>query len=167
MKKNKRYLRIFVLALPLVLAGCQQYPPELHQEASSVISENNKVSYRVCSLHFSNKIVLTDIPLAETPEQQTKGLSGRSDVGQGMLFRFPYPEQLTFWMRDTLVPLSIGFLDEQGSLFKIEDMQANTDDPHFSGQKAIDALELPQGKFHALGLTVGTKLLERRCSENQ
>ena len=167
MKNNKQCLRIFILAISFILAGCQQYPPEHYQEASTPISDDNQLSYRVCSLHFSNKVVLTDIPLAETQEQQTKGLSGRLDIGQGMLFRFPYPEQLTFWMRNTLVPLSIGFFDEQGRLFKIEEMQANTDDLHFSGQEAIDALELPQGQFQTLGLPVGTKLLERRCSEKQ
>lgn len=113
-----------------------------------------------CTLLFSNHTILYHVPLAETPEQQHRGLSHRSDMGSGMLFVFSHPQRLSFWMHDTWIPLSIGFFDAQGVLLNIEDMTPNTDTIHFSASdQAITALELPQGQFAQLGLMPGTTLM--------
>ncbi len=118
---------------------------------------------RPCDLHFSNGYTLAGVPVAETVAQHTKGLSKRNDVWPGMLFTWPEPEPRIFWMRDTWIPLTIGFFDGDGRLFAIEDMQPNTDDHHASVHPAADALELPQGDFQRYGLQAGVSLTGRTC----
>lgn len=81
-----------------------------------------------------------------------------------MLFTWETAEPRVFWMRDTRVPLSIGFFDDTGLLFAIQDMQPETDDYHYSIKPASDALELEQGQFQAHGLREGDRLIERTCS---
>ncbi|HBN8308923.1 TPA: DUF192 domain-containing protein [Pseudomonas aeruginosa] len=117
-----------------------------------------------CDLHFSNGTTLARVPVAKTVEQQARGLAKRDDVGRGMLFTWAKVEPRVFWMRDTRVPLSIGFFDDTGLLFAIEDMQPETDDYHFSIKPASDALELARGQFQAHGLKEGVRLTGRTCS---
>lgn len=66
-------------------------------------------------------------------------------------------------MHNTPSPLSISFLDATGRIFSIQDMQPNSDDFHFSGEPAQEALELNQGRFAELGIKVGTRLVSRNC----
>ncbi|AIV73609.1 hypothetical protein X994_6617 (plasmid) [Burkholderia pseudomallei] len=117
----------------------------------------------VCTLHFSGGVTLADVPVAKTQEQQARGLMHRDDVGPGMLFSWPDAAERVFWMHNTPSPLSIGFFDAAGQLFAIKDMQPNSDEYHFSGQPAQDALELAQGQFQARGLAIGTRLVSRDC----
>lgn len=51
------------------------------------------------------------VPVASTPEDIRTGLMHRTDVGEGMLFAFETPRVPSFWMKNTLVPLDIEFLD--------------------------------------------------------
>ena len=116
-----------------------------------------------CTLVFDNHITLNAVPLAETLSQQKKGLSGKKNVRQGMLFTFPHPQRVAFWMNDTLIPLSIGFFDVKGLLIGIENMEPNTEKVYFSVGDAKDALELPKGQFEEMGLKLGNQILQRNC----
>ncbi len=116
-----------------------------------------------CSLFFSNGTVLDDVPLATTPSQHHQGLSEKNSAGAGMLFLFSKPRHLHFWMRNTHVPLSIGFFSAEGVLIQIEDMQPDTDDDHASLQLALMALELQQGGFRKEDLKVGDRLVWKKC----
>lgn len=120
---------------------------------------------RVCDLHFSSGQVLAGVPVAETPAQRAKGLSKRNDVGLGMLFTWERSEPQMFWMRDTWVPLTIGFFDDGGRLFSIQDMQPNSDDLYESIQPVANALELPHGDFQRYGLQEGEYLTKHNCTE--
>jgi uncharacterized membrane protein (UPF0127 family) len=59
-------------------------------------------------------IVELDVEIADTPEERAAGLMGREDLGalDGMAFVWPEPTSGGFWMKDTLIPLSIAFWDE-------------------------------------------------------
>lgn len=116
-----------------------------------------------CTLHFSNGVVLESVPVARTKAQKAKGLSGTDKVGRGMLFTWEDAEPRVFWMRDTRVPLSVGFFDAEGLLFGVVDMEPETDDYHFSIKPAADALELEAGQFEQYGLIKGVRLLNRTC----
>ena len=120
-------------------------------------------AYETCQLFFSNGALLSNVPLPVTEAEMTKGLSHRKDIGAGMLFSWKVAEPRIFWMRDTFAPLSIGFFDEAGMLFAIEDMAAETDDYHYSKLPAKDALELPLGHFQVRGLRIGDRLIGRDC----
>lgn len=116
-----------------------------------------------CTLYFSGDITLADVPVARTPAQMAQGLMFRKDAGSGMLFSWPEAEPRVFWMRNTLMPLSVGFISADGTLFGIEDMALETDDYHYSTEPATNALELAQGEFAQKGLKPGARLLRREC----
>jgi uncharacterized membrane protein (UPF0127 family) len=116
-----------------------------------------------CTLYFSGNITLADVPVARAPAQMAQGLMFRRDAGSGMLFSWPEAEKPVFWMRNTLIPLSVGFISADGTLFDIADMTAETDDYHYSAEPATDALELAQGQFAQKGLRPGVRLLNREC----
>ena len=122
---------------------------------------------RLCSLVFSNGVTLTDVPLAETPAQMARGLSGVDRAEHGMLFAWPDAAPRVFWMRGTRVALSVGFMAADGTLFAIEDMAPNGDVPHLSMKPAKDALELPQGEFARQGINQGDRMLRRQCNPLQ
>ena len=116
-----------------------------------------------CTLFFDNGVTIKEVFLAQTPKQKEKGLSGRKSPGNGMLFSFTENEPVYFWMHNTHFPLSIGFFDQDGQLFRITDMQADTDDVHSSEMPAKFALELPLGQFGQLELNEGIRLLKQDC----
>ena len=65
------------------------------------------------------------VDLADDPQERQKGLMGVEELpaDQGMAFVWPGPVDSTFWMKDTLVPLSIAFVDESGHVIDVLDMQ--------------------------------------------
>ena len=98
--------------------------------------------------------------LAQTPDQRSIGLMHRNAMGsnEGMLFVFERPAQQCFWMKNTLLPLSIAFLAEDGSVVNIADMQPQTLDSHCSDKPVRFTLEMNQGWFAKRGIGPGAKL---------
>jgi uncharacterized membrane protein (UPF0127 family) len=72
-----------------------------------------------------------------------------------MLFVFPEVTTHCMWMRNTLLPLSVAFLDEAGTIINVEDMQPNTENNHCSTRPARYALEMNLGWFAAKGAKAG------------
>jgi len=73
----------------------------------------------------------------------------------GMLFVFPDPQPLAFWMHNTYVPLSIAFIGADGRILNIEDMAPQTDLTHPSRGLALYALEMKKGWFAERGISPG------------
>src|SRR5215203_7432784 len=73
----------------------------------------------------------------------------------GMLFIFDQEQPLSFWMKDTLIPLSIAYIDGSGTIVDIQDMQPLDETLHPSATPARYALEVNQGFFGERGVTVG------------
>ncbi len=98
--------------------------------------------------------------VARTPEQRAIGLMHRREMppNDGMLFVFDEPGVQCFWMKNTLLPLSIAFMADDGSIVNIEDMQPQSLASHCSGQPVRYALEMNQGWFAKRGLKPGAKL---------
>ncbi len=98
--------------------------------------------------------------LAVTPAQQQVGMMFRRGMGgnDGMLFVNDDLGVRCFWMHNTLIPLSIAFLAEDGTIVNIADMAPRTDDSHCSAKPVRYALEVPQGWFAKRGLKPGLKL---------
>ncbi|MEO8754171.1 MAG: DUF192 domain-containing protein [Casimicrobiaceae bacterium] len=98
--------------------------------------------------------------LATTPEQRQTGLMNRFSLkpDYGMLFVFERPEPLSFWMRNTYVALSIAFISADGTILNIEDMQPQTDDPHWSRGAALYTLEMKKGWFAERGIVPGASV---------
>ena len=98
--------------------------------------------------------------LAATPQQRQIGLMYRQDMPshEGMLFVFEEAGQQCFWMRNTLMPLSIAFLADDGTVVNIADMKPQTDDSHCSARPVRYALEMNQGWFARRGVKPGTRI---------
>ncbi len=97
------------------------------------------------------------IEIADTPIRQERGLMNRTAMAedQGMIFVFPEATTVSFWMHDTLLPLSIAFIDANRRIVDLQDMQPLDETLHSSAQPYVYALEVNQGYFHRHGITVG------------
>lgn len=103
--------------------------------------------------------------VADDEPKRSRGLMERSTLkdSEGMIFIFDRPQQQNFWMKDTLIPLSIGFFDSTGKLFQIVDMDPASPvdlNPRIypSSRPALYALEVAQGWFKRKKITLGEKL---------
>ena len=98
--------------------------------------------------------------VARTPTQQMIGLMHRQAMGanEGMLFVYEQPQVHCFWMRNTLLPLSIAFIDDDGRIVNIRDMQPLTESSHCAARPVRFALEMNQGWFAKRGLKAGARL---------
>ena len=90
-----------------------------------------------------------EVELATTFEEQVLGLMYRNKLEEngGMLFVFPREKFLSFWMKDTRIPLSIAFIKADGRIIQIESMKPYSLDSHVSKEKAKYALEMNEGWF--------------------
>jgi uncharacterized protein len=98
--------------------------------------------------------------LADTFADRMRGLMHREKLAQnsGMLFVFEAPEVQCMWMKNTLIPLSVAFLDDTATIINIEDMQPQTENSHCSKRPARYALEMERGWFAERGIKSGAKL---------
>ncbi len=112
-------------------------------------------------LTFGMRIVQAE--LAITPEQQMTGMMGRTQMGpyEGMLFVNEEPGVRCFWMRNTLIPLSIAFIADDGTIVNIDEMQPRTENSHCSKAPVRFVLEMPKGWFTKNGIEPGFKVRGR------
>jgi uncharacterized membrane protein (UPF0127 family) len=98
--------------------------------------------------------------VAQRPDERSIGLMHRASMppNHGMLFVFEQPGQQCFWMKNTLLPLSIAFLADDGSVVNIEDMAPQTLDGHCSAKPVRYALEMNQGWFAKRGVKPGFRI---------
>jgi uncharacterized membrane protein (UPF0127 family) len=101
------------------------------------------------------------VELARTTAEKNRGLMHRKSLadGKGMLFVFDRDEILSFWMKDTLIPLSIAFIARDGRILEIRDMRPLDTTTVRSSRSARYALEAPQGWFGRAGIAPGDSLL--------
>jgi len=97
---------------------------------------------------------------------RAQGLMYRKSLAPnaGMLFIFDANDIYCMWMKNTLIPLSVAFLDERGAIINIEDMQPHSEESHCAARPARYALEMSRGWFAQRGIKPGVQLggLERR-----
>lgn len=108
--------------------------------------------------------------LADDGDRRARGLMNVTDLGpgDGMAFRYPGPHTGNFWMKNTLLPLSIAFFDPAGSYISSFDMEPCAEDPCPRYRTASDflvAVETLQGGLDELGLVPGStlELLDLPC----
>lgn len=103
--------------------------------------------------------------VAASGDAREQGLMFREKMAQnrGMLFVFPDARRECMWMKNTLLPLSVAFLDDQGAIVNIEEMAPQTLSSHCSAKPVRFALEMNAGWFKQRGFGPGTQLrgLER------
>jgi uncharacterized membrane protein (UPF0127 family) len=100
------------------------------------------------------------VEVADTPQLRQTGLMGRTrlESDAGMLFVFEQKATHCFWMKNTLIPLSIAFLADDGTIVDIQDMQPQTLTFHCPRGPIRYALEVPQGGFRSKGIQLGMRV---------
>jgi uncharacterized membrane protein (UPF0127 family) len=98
--------------------------------------------------------------LAITPTQQMIGMMHRRTMGtnEGMLFVYEEPHKLCFWMRNTLIPLTIAFVADDGRIVNTADMKPLDESSHCADAPVRYALEMNQGWFAKRGIKKGARL---------
>jgi uncharacterized protein len=134
-------LAFVVAALAALPAGAQQ-PQQLQAIALSA------------GMH------IVQAQLAITPDQRQVGLMYRKEMptNEGMLFIFDEPSRQCFWMRNTLLPLTIAFIADDGTIVNLADMKPLSEDSHCSSKPVRYALEMNAGWFAKRGIGPGFKL---------
>ena len=142
-RQRSRAAATWVFALVLgVSASAQEAPQELP------------------SIRINAGIHNITAQLAQTPQQREIGLMFRTSMGpnDGMLFAFEQAGQQCFWMKNTLIPLAIAFIADDGSVVNIASMKPQTLDGHCSDSPVRFVLEMNEGWFAKRGIKAGSKL---------
>lgn len=132
------FLLLFFLLLPLLLVSCGA-------------EETYELRIRESRL---------EVELAMTPESRARGLMHRESLPEdhGMLFIFEDSRPMSFWMKNTLIPLSIAYIRQDWVILEIYDMEPESLEPVSSRNPARYALEVNQGYFEDHGIEPGTRV---------
>jgi uncharacterized membrane protein (UPF0127 family) len=158
-----------------LLASCQAVeargrptPPAVRRKVMDVIAQDDVrpslPRARVLLKDAQGGVHRVEVEVAATPESRTRGLMWRKELpdGQGMLFVFPEDEVQSFWMRNTLIPLDMLFIDSTGRIVGIiERAQPRTLTSRSVGLPGRYVLEVPGGWCQSKGIqSGGTVVLE-------
>jgi uncharacterized membrane protein (UPF0127 family) len=121
-------------------------------------SEPSASMFRQGKLSIGMYQIMTEI--ADTDRSRAQGLMFRTTLptNQGMWFDFQHASIQCMWMKNTLIPLSVAFVDEQGVILNIADMQPQREDTHCAKAPARYALEMNQGWFKQRHIEAGAKI---------
>lgn len=108
------------------------------------------------ALKIGDRRVIVEVAADDASRSRGLMFRARLSADHGMLFVFPEAAQLCFWMKNTPLPLSIAFIDAQGQIVSLSDMQPHSLDTHCAIAPALYALEMTQGWFAQHGARPGT-----------
>jgi uncharacterized membrane protein (UPF0127 family) len=162
-----RALAVAVVLISITLVGCDgstgsAASSPTSQGSRAATTENSGETTRVVTIDASGgERVEVHVEIADDHFERARGLMYRTALAEnrGMLFVFPDEEERSFWMRNTLIPLSIAFMDSEGRIVDIQDMKPLDDDPphYVSAEPAQYALEVNKGFFEERGVKVGDR----------
>ena len=100
------------------------------------------------------------VEIAKTPAERQRGLMFRKSMPQnhGMLFIFPRDEHLSFWMKNTDIPLAIAYISQDGTIREIYHMKPHSLEAIQSDHAVRYALEVNDGEFARLGVKPGDRV---------
>lgn len=101
------------------------------------------------------------VEIADRPDLQAKGLMfrDRMSLSAGMLFVFPQPKHASFWMKNTLIPLDIIFLDRTGTVTRVHPQAVPQDETAIDGGEGVAmVLEINGGLAERMGIAAGSQL---------
>lgn len=126
--------------------------------ASYPVFAQQPTHFPVISLNAGIHVIRAEVAASDADRQQ--GLMFREKMGpnEGMVFLFEGPASVCMWMKNTLIPLSVAFLDGNGKIVNIEDMQPQTTDSHCAKKPIRYALEMNQGWFRQKNLKPGSMI---------
>ena len=155
-----RALGIAFVLLSLSLAACGSADSASPSTGSSTAASASGLQTVTIDASGGREVEVR-VEVADDPAEQERGLMYRTALAEnrGMLFVFPREQRLAFWMKNTLIPLSIAYMDSEGRIVDIQDMKPLDDKPphYVSAEPSKYALEVNQGFFEEHGVKVGDK----------
>jgi len=123
---------------------------------SAIAQQNPK--FQVITLNAGIHVIKAEV--ASTNAERQQGLMFREKMApnEGMVFVFDGPAEVCMWMKNTLLPLSVAFIDDSGKIINIEDMKPQTTDSHCGKKLVRYALEMNQGWFKQKNIKPGTSI---------
>jgi len=122
--------------------------------AAAALAQSLPVTELRAGMHLIHAEVAADYSTRARGLMHRKGLAPNA----GMLFIFDAPSEQCMWMKNTYIPLSVAFVDAQGTIINIADMQPHSEQTHCSARPALYALEMTRGWFAERGIKPGMKL---------
>ena len=157
--------RLALLLLVVLLAGCSGANGGQNDHAAKGTTGEKTASSGASDLSTvtidasGGKEVEVRVEIADGLFEQQRGLMHRTSLGEdrGMLFVYRREQPLSFWMKNTRIPLSIAYIDSKGRITDILDMKPLDDKPphYVSSEPVRYALEVNQGFFEERGVRVG------------
>jgi uncharacterized membrane protein (UPF0127 family) len=140
--------------LVFTLVGCDRAASPAN--AAAVTEADINIRFPV---HVGRKV--TQLRVAVTELEKSQGLMMVKDLpaSEGMAFIYTAPQQMNFWMKDTLLDLDIAFVLADGTIDEVRTMQAgDTRDTHSRSDQILFTVELPAGWFQRSGVQSGDKV---------
>ena len=152
------------LALALLTAGVPAQPPARAPAPTTDPQRLDAPNPALPTIDLQAGMYLIRAEVASDFATRARGLMFRERLAPnaGMIFVFETAQRQCFWMRNTLIPLSAAFIDDDGTIVNIEDMKPLTEDSHCSARPVRFVLEMEQGWFARRGLKPGSRLVQPR-----
>ncbi len=147
---SRRFLPVLAAACLVLLTACGNDAPKA--ETPKTVDDWFRIRLGAWEVQMQ---------VAALPAETQKGLMFRKALGdnEGMIFVFSQPQQMSFWMRNTEIPLDIGYFDAEGVLREIYPMYPHDERPVYSRSGKIQfCLEVNQGWFKHTGIRPGDRL---------
>ncbi|MDQ3910520.1 MAG: DUF192 domain-containing protein [Actinomycetota bacterium] len=143
---------LFALLVSLVTARCAG---EASTPDDNATSSDGTSTLTIETSNGQN--IEVEVEIADNEAERMKGLMERTELAEnaGMLFVFEEEQPRSFWMKNTLIPLSIAYIDAEERIIDTQDMQPLDETVHRSAGPAMYALEVHQGFFEERGVEVG------------
>lgn len=156
-RKARRSLAATSLAAPLLAAALTALSGT-PSHAQGTQAGGAPQSLAAIQLQAGMHIIQAEV--AQTPREREVGLMNRPSMApnHGMLFVFEAPATQCFWMKNTLIPLDIAFLADDGTVVNVDVMQPQTLESHCSAKPVRYVLEMNQGWFAKRGVKAGSRI---------
>jgi uncharacterized membrane protein (UPF0127 family) len=160
-----RWFALITLILAGSFAGCEKksetspvaVTPAPTQPSQPALPTKAQPRLQTIHLWLGSEDLVTELALS--PEQEQTGMMFRTNMPEntGMLFILPGPQQASFWMKNCPMPLSAAYIDPEGSILEIHDLQPqNTNDVVATAHNVLYVLEVNQGWFQRHHIGPGT-----------
>jgi uncharacterized membrane protein (UPF0127 family) len=151
---SKLFRRVSLPFLLLFAAACTK------TNGTEITRPQAVLETKIISIHTASGTVSIEAELARTARERQTGLMFRKELkdDKGMLFIFENDEVQSFWMKNTLIPLSIAFIYYDGTILEIKDLYPHDLSAVHSSRSVRYALEAPRGWFARAGVASGDRL---------
>jgi uncharacterized membrane protein (UPF0127 family) len=150
-------VRSLAVAIAVTLAACTSQAATVHTPLGQPQTGLQRVPLTITS---ANGVHHFNVEVAQTEQQQSKGLMfvRRLAPNHGMIFPFTPPQEVSFWMENTLIPLDIVFIRDDHTIARITHAKPLDETLLPSGEPIVAVLEIRGGRAEQLGIAPGDKV---------